>query len=211
MPASLEGPVSRYLNRRASVPIARALARTPATPNQVSVAALLIAVAAAALLVVGRNIEAGVLIQASSVIDGVDGDLARAKAVASKFGGLFDAVLDRYADAVIIAGMAWWAHEREDWPAPLVLGFVAAVGAIMVSYSRARLETEGGRGAAAELLGIASRDVRLLALAAGAVAGQCWWALAVVAAGSYSTVAWRMWAFRGVAGQAEGVEQDARP
>lgn len=211
MPGSLEGPVSRYLNRRASVPIARALAHTPATPNQMSVAALLVAAAAAALLIVGRNIEAGVLIQASSIIDGVDGDLARAKAMASKFGGLFDAVLDRYADAVIIAGMAWWAHEREDWPAPLVLGFVAAVGAIMVSYSRARLKTEGGREAASELLGVASRDVRLLALAVGAAVGQCWWALALVAAGSYSTVAWRMWAFRRVAGQAGGVEQDARP
>lgn len=210
MPASLEGPVSRYLNRRASVPIARVLARTPATPNQVSVAALLTALAAAALLVAGRNIEAGILIQTSSIVDGVDGDLARAKAMASKFGGLFDAVLDRYADAVIVAGMAWWAHEHEDWPAPLVLGFVAAVGAIMVSYSRARLETEGGRDAASGLLGLASRDVRLLALAAGAAAGQCWWTLALVAAGSFGTLAWRMWAFRRVAAQAEGIERDAR-
>jgi phosphatidylglycerophosphate synthase len=210
MPASLEGPVSRYLNRRASVPIARVLAHTPATPNQVSVAALVTALAAAALLVAGRNIEAGVLIQASSIVDGVDGDLARAKAMASKFGGLFDAVLDRYADAVIVAGMAWWAHEREDWPAAFVLGFVAAVGAIMVSYSRARIETEGGRDAASGLLGLASRDVRLLALALGAAAGQCWWTLAVVAAGSYSTVAWRMWAFRRIAAQADGIEQDAR-
>lgn len=211
MPGSLEGPVSRYLNRRMSVPIARALARTPATPNQVSLAALLVAIAAAALLLAGRNIEAGILIQASSVVDGVDGDLARAKAMASTFGGLFDAVLDRYADAAIVAGMAWWAHEREDWPAPLLLGFVAAVGAIMVSYSRARLETEGGREAASELLGVASRDVRLLALAAGAIAGQCWWALALVGGASYATVAWRLWAFRNAAARLADIEPAARP
>ena len=102
------------------------------------------------------------LIQASSIVDGVDGDLARAKNMASTFGGLFDAVLDRYADAAIAGGMAWYAFAHEDWPAPLVVGFAAMVGFILVSYSRARLETEGGLDAASELLGFASRDVRLL-------------------------------------------------
>ncbi len=48
----------------------------------------------------------------------------------------------------------------------------------------------------ADLLGVASRDVRLLALAVGAALGQCWWTLVVVAALSYATVAWRLWAFR---------------
>jgi phosphatidylglycerophosphate synthase len=172
----------------------------------VSVVALLVAAGAFGLLASGRNIEAGILIQASSIVDGVDGDLARVKAMASRFGGLFDAALDRYADALIVAGMAWWALEHEEWPAPVVLGFAAAVGAIMVSYSRARLEAAGGREVASDLLGIASRDVRLLVLAVGAVVGQCWWALLVVAVASYSTVAWRLWAFRRRAGQERDVE-----
>ncbi len=196
MASSLDGPVSRYLNRRFSVPIASALAHTPVTPNQVSVAAFAIALGALALLVAGRNIEAGVLIQASSIVDGVDGDLARAKRAASTFGGLFDAVLDRYADAAIVGGMAWYAFDHEAQPAPLVVGFVAIVGFLLVSYARARLENEGGRAVAADLLGVASRDVRLLALAVGAALGQCWWTLVVVAALSYATVAWRLWAFR---------------
>ena len=196
MATSLDGPVSRYLNRRVSAPIAAALARTAATPNQVSVLALLVGGAAALLLAAGRNIEAAVLIRASSIVDGVDGDLARAKGMATRFGGVFDAVLDRYADAVIAAGMAFWAAGHEDWPAPGVVGFGAAVGFLLVSYSRARLETEGGREVASHLLGVASRDVRLLALAIGAAAGQCWWALAVVGALSYATVAWRLLRFR---------------
>jgi phosphatidylglycerophosphate synthase len=166
------------------------------TPNQVSVAACAVAVGAMALLAIGRNIEAGLLIQASSIVDGVDGDLARAKKAASTFGGLFDAVLDRYADAAIAGGMALYAFDHESLPGPLVVGFAAIVGFILVSYSRARLETEGGRDVASDLLGIASRDVRLLVLAAGAILGQCWWTLVVVAALSYATVAWRLWAFR---------------
>jgi phosphatidylglycerophosphate synthase len=194
--ASLDGPVSRHLNRRVSVPVAGALAHTPLTPNQVSVIAFLMALGALWLLAVGRNIEAGVVIQASSIVDGVDGDLARAKAMASKFGGLFDAVLDRFADAAIAGGMAWYALEHEDWPAPLVVGYAATVGFILVSYSRARLETLAGKEATSEMLGVASRDVRLLLLAMGAALGQCWWALLAVGAISYATVAWRLWRFR---------------
>ncbi len=199
MAGSLDGLVSRYINRRFSLPIALALTRTPATPNQVSIVAFAVALGALALLAIGHNIEAGVLIQASSIVDGVDGDLARAKSLATTFGGLFDAVLDRYADAAIGGGMAWYAFSYEDWPHPLVIGFAAIVGFILVSYSRARLETEGGRDVASDLLGIASRDVRLLALAIGAIAGQCWWTLIIVGTLSYATVAWRLWRFREMA------------
>ncbi len=199
MTASLDGPVSRYINRRFSVPMARVLVPTPITPNQVSAAAFAIALGSLALLAIGRNIEAGLLIQFSSIVDGVDGDLARAKHMASKFGGLFDAVLDRYADAAIAGGMAWYAFSYEDMPGALPLGFAAMVSFILVSYSRARLEVAGGHDVTAGLLGFASRDVRLLALAIGAVVGQCWWALAIVAAISYATVAWRLWSFRRLA------------
>jgi len=192
MAGSLEGPVSRYLNRRVSVPAARILAHTPVTPNQVSVSALAVAGGAFALLWAGRNVEAGVLIQASSVIDGIDGDLARAKQMASRFGGVFDAVLDRYADALIAGGMGWYAYRHEDWPQPLLLAFAAAVGFLLVSYSRARLETEVGVDAVAASPPPASRDVRLLVLAVGVVVGQCWLALALVATLSYLSVALRL-------------------
>jgi hypothetical protein len=48
-PRSLDGPVSRYLNRPLSRPLARVLARTPSTPNQVTVASALLALAAGCL------------------------------------------------------------------------------------------------------------------------------------------------------------------
>lgn len=195
MAGSLDGPVSRYLNRRFSVPIAGLLRPTPVTPNQVSAFALAIAVGAATLIALGWNIVGGALIQASSIVDGVDGDLARAKHMASRFGGLFDSVLDRYADAAIAAGMAWYAYQYESWPEPLLVGLLAAVGFIMVSYSRARIEGAAGRETAEQLLGFASRDVRLLVLAAGAIAGWAYWTLVVVAAASYLTVGWRLAVF----------------
>jgi CDP-L-myo-inositol myo-inositolphosphotransferase len=193
--ASLDGTVSRYLNRRLSVPAARLLARTPVTPNEMSCAALIMAAASLLLLAIGHNIEGGVVIQLSSIVDGIDGDLARAKSMASRFGGLLDSVLDRYADALIVGGMAWYAYEREYWTQPLLVGFVAIAGCLLVTYSRARLETEAGTEGMGDLLGIATRDVRLLALAVGCVAGQPYWAMIVVASACYLTVCWRLWRF----------------
>jgi CDP-L-myo-inositol myo-inositolphosphotransferase len=196
MAAPLDGPVSRLLNRRVSVPLARLLAPTPLTPDEVSVIALGTAVGAALLIAAGQAIAGGVLVQMSSIIDGVDGDLARARGEGTRFGAVFDSVLDRYADAAIAAGMAWYAYRFESWPQPLLVGMAAAVGFLLVSYSRARLEREAGASATADLLGVSSRDVRLLALAIGATAGEAYWALVVVGAVSYVTVAWRLWAYR---------------
>ena len=69
MAGSLDGPVSRYLNRRFSVPLARAACgRRRCTPNQIPCIALARRLAgAAALIAPGRNIAGGVLVQVSSV------------------------------------------------------------------------------------------------------------------------------------------------
>jgi len=195
-PSSLEGPVSRYLNRPLSRPLAGWLARTPLTPNQVSAFSFLLALGVLGLFAWGAHIAAGVLIQATSVADGVDGDLARIKGMATRFGATFDAIVDRYADAAIVGGMAWWAWQHEDWPQPLLLGLVTLLGFLMVSYSRARLEVVD-RGALLSVPSLASRDVRLLLAAIGSVAGQVYWTMAVLAGLSFLLVAWRlawMWA-----------------
>ncbi len=193
--ASLEGPVSRYLNRRLSAPLARLLAPTPVTPNQVSVLSLLVALGALAAFAVGQPIAAGILIQASSVVDGVDGDLARRQGRASRFGAVFDAVLDRYADAAIVGGMTWWAwaHPNISGPQPAVVGLAALTGFLLVSYSRARLETEGYRGLLTGGALFASRDVRLLLAAIGSVIGQTYWTLVVLGVMSYLVLLWRLW------------------
>ena len=193
--SSLEGPVSRYLNRRLSEPLARLLAPTPLTPNQVSFLSLLVALGALAAFATGQPIAAGLLIQTSSIVDGVDGDLARLQGRASRFGAVFDAVLDRYADAAIVGGMTWWAwsHPELSGPQPIVVGFAALVGFFAVSYSRARLEAEGYRGLLSGGALLVSRDVRLLVAAIGSVVGQTYWTLMVLGAMSYLVLVWRLW------------------
>ena len=196
MSASLiEGPVSRYLNRRFSRPLAGLLAPTPITPNQVSFASFLIALGVLAAFAVGQPIAAGLLIQTSSIVDGVDGDLARRQGRESRFGGIFDAVLDRYSDAAIVGGMTWWAwsHPEVSGPQPFVVGLAALTGFFMVSYSRSRMESEGYRSLLAGGTLLASRDVRLLLAAAGSVVGQTYWTLVALGALSYLVLVWRLW------------------
>jgi len=190
--ANYDGVVSRYLNRPLSRPAARLLARTPATPNAVTLFTLGLAVAAGALVAAGWNIAGGILIQAVSVIDGVDGDLARLKGMATRFGAVLDAVTDRYADALMLGGMTVYAARYEDWPRPEFVGMLALGAALTVSYSRARIEASMDAEPSDGLFGLASRDVRSLVAAAGAVAGQCYWTLVVLAAASAATVAWRL-------------------
>lgn len=191
-----DGLVSRYLNRPLSRPVARGLRPTPLTPNQVTAFTLLLAIATGAMVAAGWNIAGGIAIQAVSVIDGVDGELARLKDRATRFGGVFDAVTDRYADAVMLAGMTVYAVRFEDHPRPEFVGALALGAALIVSYSRARIEADlpdvAASGNLDSIFGLASRDVRLLVAAIGTVVGQCYWTLIILAAVSGLTIAWRL-------------------
>ena len=191
-----DGLVSRYLNRPLSRPLARSLRPTPFTPNQVTAFTLLLAIATGAMVAAGWNIAGGIAIQAVSVIDGVDGELARLRDRATRFGGVFDAVSDRYADAIILAGMTVYAVRFEDHPRPEFVGALALGAALIVSYSRARIEADlpdiAASGNLDSIFGLASRDVRLLAAAIGTVLGQCYWTLIILAAVSGLTIAWRL-------------------
>lgn len=187
-----DGVVSRYLNRPLSRPAARALARTRVTPNAVTLFTLGLACAAGTFVALGWNVAGGVLIQAVSVVDGVDGELARARALATRFGAVLDAVTDRYADAVMLGGMTVYAVRFEDWARPEAIGMLALAASLTVSYSRARIEASLDVQPSDGVFGLASRDARLLAAAIGTAAGQCYWTLAGIAIASALTVAWRL-------------------
>lgn len=187
-----DGLVSRHLNRRISRPITRFLAPTGMTPNQVSFISFLIALLAAVAFALGSNLLGGLLAQLSSIVDGVDGELARLKGLASPFGAFYDAVLDRYADAAIVLGMILWALRFENWPGTWPLGMLALLGSLMISYSRARSEASTGVRFDRGLVSFSSRDVRLLIVMLGSLVGQVYWTLALLAALTNVVVVYRV-------------------
>ena len=186
-----DGYVSRYLNRRISEPFARLLVKTPVTPNQVTVAAFGIAVLSLVGFILGQNIVAGLLVQLSSIVDGIDGSLARLKGMSSTFGGFLDSVLDRYADILVILGLTLWSLANETYPGITVVGFLAVTGSVCISYTRALIGTNQhlfDHG----LQSVASRDIRLLVIAIGAVIGQGYLCLIAIAALTNITVFYRV-------------------
>ncbi len=190
-----DGPVSRYLNRPVSTRLSMALAHLPIHPDVVSLIAFLIALGAAWSLGLGMAILGAILVHVSSVLDGVDGEIARLQARANPAGALLDGVLDRLADAAVIAGLAVWALETTDAPEMIaILAVAATAGAMLSMASKDRIAALGIPAAPERWIGflLGGRDARLLFVAVGALLGRPGVALAIVAATSALSLAVRL-------------------
>jgi len=186
------GYVSRHINRKISEPVARLLAKTKVTPNQVTWMAFGIALMSFFSFILGQNIIAGLLVQLSSIVDGIDGSLARLKGMTSEFGGFLDSVLDRYADILIVLGLTVWSLSRETYPGIWIAGFLAIAGTICISYTRARVSPHHRHLFDKGLKSLASRDIRLFLIMLGAVIGQAYFCLITIAALTNLVVFYRL-------------------
>ncbi len=175
------GYISRHINRKVSEPMARLLAKTKVTPNQMTLTAFGIALMSFVSFILGQNIIGGLLVQLSSIVDGIDGSLARLKGVTSEFGGFLDSVLDRYADILIVLGLTLWSLSHETYPGIWIAGFLAIAGTICISYTRARISPNHRHFFDKGLKSLASRDIRLFLIMLGAVIGQAYFCLIVIA------------------------------
>ena len=194
-----DGPVSRWLNRPLSIRLTRHLARLPVTPNQLTLATFALGCLAALVLALPGHLAlavGGLLAQASSVLDGCDGELARLRLEESDFGGWLDAVLDRYADGFLLAGLTWHVYAASGAAAHLLVGLLALTGSFALSYTADKydglMRARFGRGAPWRL----GRDVRVFIVFVGALLDAALAALAVVAALMNAEVARRIWVAR---------------
>jgi choline kinase/phosphatidylglycerophosphate synthase len=181
-----DGPVSRFANRPLSTRLSMVLAPLRPAPDLVSLVAFALGVAGAALLAAGRGLAGALLVHVSSVADGVDGEVARLQLRGGPRGALLDGVLDRVADAAVLAGLGLWALEGHAPRTVLVLTVAATAGALLSMASKDRAAALGLPPAPERALGwlLGGRDGRLLLVAVGAVLGAPVAALAAVAATS---------------------------
>ncbi len=85
---------------------------------------------------------AGAVIIVFSTFDMLDGQVARLGGMVSRFGALYDSVLDRYCELFTLGGIAFYMM-MVGYPIGALVTFLALVGSIMVSYVRARAEGVG--------------------------------------------------------------------
>lgn len=155
----------RILTRWAEAPLAAVsepLSRFGVSPDHVTWAGALLTLAAAALLLAGHLPAAGTLFLVASVLDMLDGALARAGNRATAYGAFLDSTLDRVGEGAVFAAMAYRFAETG---APVDAGLVvlALLAALLVSYTRARAE---GLGVQCRV-GLLTRPERVIILGLG--------------------------------------------
>lgn len=103
---------------------------------------------------------AGLIILIAGAMDMVDGRLARLSGTDHPYGALYDSVIDRYSELIMFFGFCYYTV-TQDYLLTSIFSFIAMIGSIMVSYTRARAE---GLGVSASV-GIMQRPERIVLVA----------------------------------------------
>jgi phosphatidylglycerophosphate synthase len=156
-------------------PFVRFLIRLGLTPNAITTIGLLLNIGVAIIFVIGAERGnrgdlgyvgwAGGLILFAGLFDMLDGQVARLGKMSSTFGALYDSVLDRYSELILFLGICYYLIAHHYFIGSL-FAFIALIGSMMVSYTRARSEGLGIENKG----GLMQRPERVILLAVSAIA-----------------------------------------
>jgi len=172
------------------------LARTRVTPNALTASGVALCTAASVVVFFENRHEllyywfGAFLFVVGSLLDILDGALARTSGKGTPFGAFLDSTTDRVSEGVMLGAIALVFSRHHDELA-LAFAFAAVAGSFLVSYTRARAEALGLRGD----VGIGSRAERVVVITAGLVLapwGVLPWAIGLLAATAWLTVIQRI-------------------
>jgi phosphatidylglycerophosphate synthase len=133
-------------------PFVKLLIKIGLTPNAVTTIGFLLNVGVTVIFIVGAERAnrgdlsyvgwAGALILFAGLFDMLDGQVARLGNMGSTFGALYDSVLDRYSELVMFFGICYYLVAHHYFLSS-IFAFIACIGSMMVSYTRARAEGLG--------------------------------------------------------------------
>ena len=133
-------------------PFVKLLIKMGLTPNMVTVIGFVLNVGVTVIFIVGAEEGnrddlsyvgwAGALILFAGLFDMLDGQVARLGNMGSAFGALFDSVIDRYSELVMFFGICYYLVGHHYFLSS-IFAFIAMIGSMMVSYTRARAEGLG--------------------------------------------------------------------
>ncbi len=156
--------------------IAGFLLKLGLTPNHITLLGLVGNIGAAVLIGKGELRWAGLLAGLMAPLDAVDGAMARLRGASSKFGAFFDSTIDRYDELILLAGLAFHFYNIGSL-AGVMLTFAAAIGSVMVSYTRARAEALGFQAS----VGFLTRVGRAIVLVIGLLFAQALPSVGIIA------------------------------
>jgi CDP-diacylglycerol--glycerol-3-phosphate 3-phosphatidyltransferase len=172
------------------------LGRTRLTPNALTASGITLCAVASVLVFFEDRNEilffwlGAVLFVTGSLLDILDGALARTSGKATPFGAFLDSTLDRVSEAVMLGAIAL-VFARHGNTIALGVTIAGIVGSFLVSYTRARAEALGLKGD----VGIGSRAERVVVITAGLVLapwGVLPWAIGLMTATAWLTVVQRI-------------------
>jgi CDP-diacylglycerol---glycerol-3-phosphate 3-phosphatidyltransferase len=133
-------------------PVVNFLIKKDIAPNAVTTVGLFLYIGVAAIFIIGAESRirtdlafvgwAGLLILIAGLLDMIDGQVARKGKSVSKFGALYDSVLDRYSELIMFLGICYYLVSFHYFFSS-IMAFIALIGSMMVSYVRARAESLG--------------------------------------------------------------------
>jgi 1L-myo-inositol 1-phosphate cytidylyltransferase / CDP-L-myo-inositol myo-inositolphosphotransferase len=154
-----DGFFARHFDRKISGAISRLLLKTPVTPNQITVAVTALGVYAGAWMEkpgAAPKIAGSLLFLTTSILDGCDGEVARAKKMTSKLGGWLDLWGDNVVHVAVFYGLGQGLMADTANPIYGDLGLWAAIGTL-VSASLASYQTyRTGKSSFTSVVGDAS-------------------------------------------------------
>ena len=176
------------------------LARTRVTPNALTASGVLLCAAASVIVLFENRNElafywAGAAVfLVGSILDILDGALARSSGKGTPFGAFLDSTTDRVSEGFMLGAIAL-VFARHHEMVGVGLAFAAVAGSFLVSYTRARAEALALKGD----VGIGSRAERVAVIAGGLVLapwGVLPYAIALLTATAWFTVGQRVWSVR---------------
>ncbi|HDM36750.1 MAG TPA: CDP-alcohol phosphatidyltransferase family protein [Candidatus Syntrophoarchaeum butanivorans] len=148
---------------RISEPLVNLLVRVGLTPNMLSLTSFILAAASGILFYLSGSPDslrfllfAAICMALSSLLDAMDGAVARRIGEAGRKGDLLDHVLDRYADLFILCGISFGGF------APAWIGVLAITGVLLTSYMGTQAQAVGIGRYYGGILGRADRLILLL-------------------------------------------------
>lgn len=133
-------------------PVVKGLIKIGVTPNIVTTTGLILNIFACAIFIYGATHGergdfsyvgwGGFIILFAGLFDMLDGQVARIGNMSSRYGALFDSVMDRYSELIVLFGICYYLILQGYFFSSL-FAFVALIGSMMVSYVRARAEGLG--------------------------------------------------------------------